>query len=638
MTPMIEAHGLSKRFGKTVALDGLDLVAESGQVLAVLGPNGAGKTTFVRLVATLLRPDGGSLLVAGHDVRRRPEAVRRIIGLAGQFAAVEPTMTGRENLEMVAQLFGQDRRSARANTVDVLATMGLSDAGDRLVRTYSGGMRRRLDLGASLVGSPRLLLLDEPTTGLDPRSRMELWDAIATLVSRGTDVLLTTQYLDEADHLASRIVIIDRGRVVADGTPAELKQRGGHNVVEVHVRRRPGPARGLPPSCRGMRGSGRRAAGHRRDHPPGHQRHRVRDRPADGGPAVPRRRRGGDRGHRHSPTEARRGVPRPDRANTSTATPRARHPTPCRRIQAPPEFAFPIPFTSLSNPLHRRRPPSSITTTVDHPRGPSRCRPACVEHTTGPVASVVPIAKRQLLKFLRTPQLIVLGTAQGAMFLLIFRYVFGGALTGGGLSYVDFLVPGFVATSALFTGMGAASGIAEDLQFGFIDRLRSLPIPRYSVLVGRAVADMIMLVWSLAVTAGIGFAVGFRLHGSVAGALGAFGLCVVFGFAFEWVFISLGMIAGNAQAAQGISFMVFPLTFVSSAYVPTSSMPGWMQVFANHQPITYMVDAVRILAEGPAAQKALGHSASYFSAWGLVWSVAIVAVFAPLAVARYRRG
>jgi ABC-2 type transport system ATP-binding protein len=171
-------------------------------------------------------------------VRQRPEAVRRIIGLAGQFAAVEPTMTGRENLEMVAQLFGLDRRAARVHSTEVLETMGLSDAAGRLVRTYSGGMRRRLDLGASLVGSPRLLLLDEPTTGLDPRSRMDLWDAIGALVARGTDVLLTTQYLDEADHLASRIVIIDRGRAVADGTPAELKQRVGRNVIEVHVRER----------------------------------------------------------------------------------------------------------------------------------------------------------------------------------------------------------------------------------------------------------------------------------------------------------------------------------------------------------------------------------------------------------------
>jgi ABC-2 type transport system ATP-binding protein len=235
---MIEAYGLKKRFRRTLALDGLDLVAESGQVLAVLGPNGAGKTTFVRLVATLLRADAGSLLVAGFDVRQHPEAVRAIIGLAGQFAAVEPTMTGRENLEMVARLFNQSRAAARASAAAVLETMGLTEAAGRLVRTYSGGMRRRLDLGASLVGSPRLLLLDEPTTGLDPRSRMELWDAIGALVAGGTDVILTTQYLDEADHLASRIVIIDRGRAVADGTPAQLKQRVGRNVIEVHVRER----------------------------------------------------------------------------------------------------------------------------------------------------------------------------------------------------------------------------------------------------------------------------------------------------------------------------------------------------------------------------------------------------------------
>ena len=235
---IVEAEGLVKRYGKLTALEGLDLVAEPGQVLAVLGPNGAGKTTFVRTIATLLRPDGGSLRVAGHDVRRDPEAVRRTIGLAGQFAAVEPALSGRENLEMVARLFGQDRRAARANSTDVLERLGLAEDGDRLVRTYSGGMRRKLDLGASLVGSPRLLLLDEPTTGLDPRSRVELWDAIRSMVERGTDVLLTTQYLDEADHLAGRVVIIDHGRAVATGTPNELKRRVGRNVVEVHVRDR----------------------------------------------------------------------------------------------------------------------------------------------------------------------------------------------------------------------------------------------------------------------------------------------------------------------------------------------------------------------------------------------------------------
>ncbi len=238
MTATIEASGVVKRFGKTIALNGLDLVAEQGVILAVLGPNGAGKTTFVRAIATLIKPDAGTLRVFGHDVVREPEAVRQTIGLAGQFAAVEPAMSGRENLEMVARLFGQNKRTARENSAVVLEGMGLTEAADRLVRTYSGGMRRKLDLGASLVGAPRLLLLDEPTTGLDPRSRMDLWDAIRALVDQGTNVLLTTQYLDEADHLAGEIVIIDHGKTIAHGTPAELKQRAGRNVIEVHVRDR----------------------------------------------------------------------------------------------------------------------------------------------------------------------------------------------------------------------------------------------------------------------------------------------------------------------------------------------------------------------------------------------------------------
>ena len=258
--------------------------------------------------------------------------------------------------------------------------------------------------------------------------------------------------------------------------------------------------------------------------------------------------------------------------------------------------------------------------------------------SAGPRTSTLVVAKRNVLKFLRTPQLIVLGTIQGAMFLLIFRYVFGGAMNAGGLSYVNFLVPGFVTTIVLFAGQGAAAGVAEDMEQGFVDRLRSLPIPRSSVLAGRALADSAMLVWSLLVTVAIGFAVGFRLGGSVPEALAALGLIVVFGFAFEWVFIALGMYAGNAQAAQGLAFMVFPLTFVSSAYVPVESMSGWLQAFAQHQPITYMVDAVRALTLGPQAQAVLGHPAGYFVGRSLLWTMAIVAVFAPVAVARYRRG
>jgi ABC-2 type transport system ATP-binding protein len=236
MTPILEARGLTKRFGQIQALAGLDLVVSPGRVVALLGPNGAGKTTFVRAVATLLRLDAGTLHVDGIDALRQPARVRQLVGLAGQFAAVEEAMTGRENLQMVGRLFGLSRKDAKAAAVRVLDQMQLTADADRLVRTYSGGMRRRIDLGISLAGTPRLLLLDEPTTGLDPGSRIQLWDAIRSLVVTGTDVLLTTQYLDEADRLASDIVIIDHGTVIAAGTPADLKTRAGDDMIEVHVR------------------------------------------------------------------------------------------------------------------------------------------------------------------------------------------------------------------------------------------------------------------------------------------------------------------------------------------------------------------------------------------------------------------
>lgn len=247
--------------------------------------------------------------------------------------------------------------------------------------------------------------------------------------------------------------------------------------------------------------------------------------------------------------------------------------------------------------------------------------------TLGPAS--VTIATRTLRKFIRTPQLLVISTIQGAMFLLIFRYVFGGAIASSGVPYVDFLVPGYVTTSVLFVGTATAAGVAEDLEQGFLDRLRSLPIPRAAVLAGRILADSGMLAWNLAITVAVGFAVGFRLHGTLLEGIGAFALCLAFGFAFTWLFVAIGLVAGNAQAAQGMSLMVFPLTFVSSAYVPADSMPGWLRVAADHQPVTAMVDAVRGLCLGDA-------TASQVTA-ALAWSAALIAAFAPLAVARFRR-
>jgi ABC transporter DrrB family efflux protein len=252
-------------------------------------------------------------------------------------------------------------------------------------------------------------------------------------------------------------------------------------------------------------------------------------------------------------------------------------------------------------------------------------------------ASTLLVARRALLRYLRTPQLILVGTFQMAGFMLVYRYVFGGAIHAGDVAYVDYLVPGFVTTGVLFTGIGTAVAMAEDLDQGFVDRLRSLPIPRASVLAARALADTAILTWSLGVTVGIGFLVGFRLHGTWLEGLAAFGLVLLFGYVFEWLFIALGELAGNAQAAQGVGLLVFPLAFVSSAYVPADSMPSWLQVVAEHQPLTYMVDAVRALTLGPDGEAVLGHPASYFVTRALVWSVAILAVSVPLAIAAYRR-
>lgn len=267
--------------------------------------------------------------------------------------------------------------------------------------------------------------------------------------------------------------------------------------------------------------------------------------------------------------------------------------------------------------------------TLDLPR-PTR--------TAGALTTTIGVARRTVLHNVRNPQVFVLGMVQGAMFLLIFRYVFGGAITTNGVRYVDFLVPGFVGTGVLFSGMTSSIGAAEDLQEGLFDRLRSLPVPRVAIVGGRVVADTILAGIGLTVTTLVGFAMGFRTSAPLGSLLLAIALCLFAAFAFTWMFVLMGIISGNPQAAQGLGLLVFPFTFVSSAFVPVESMPGWMQSFAENQPLTQIVNATRAFSLGDDAERVLGHAAGYFALRSVLWCALFIVVFAPLAARRYRRG
>jgi ABC transporter DrrB family efflux protein len=247
------------------------------------------------------------------------------------------------------------------------------------------------------------------------------------------------------------------------------------------------------------------------------------------------------------------------------------------------------------------------------------------------------LALRAARIYLRTPQIVLIRVVQSVAFLLIFRYVFGGAITTGPLHYVDFMAPGLLVVGVMFASMGTGTGVAEDVAGGLYDRLRSLPMPRGAVLAGRVLADLGVTVVVLIATALIAFAVGFRVHTDWGSALAAFGITVLFGLAFVWIFVALGLAAGSVQAAQGVSFLVMPIAFASSAFVPTLSMPGWLQAFAENQPVTAVVDAVRTLTQGAPAEQLLGHDTRHYVLRALLWTIGLIIVFGGLAIARYRR-
>jgi ABC transporter DrrB family efflux protein len=605
----VHVEGVTKRFGATVALAGIDLEVGEGTVFGLLGPNGAGKTTLVRVLATLLRPDAGRASVFGRDVVEEPAAVRELLGLTGQFAAVDEVLTGRENLVMFGRLFDLSRAEARARADELLKRFDLTDAGDRPARTYSGGMRRRLDLATSLLTRPQILFLDEPTTGLDPRSRTEIWTIVRELVREGTTLLLTTQYLEEADELTDRIAVIDHGRVIAEGTGNELKDRVGGQLLEVELIS--AARRDEAQSVLAGVGCGEPEAGERLDQ-------LVLPAPRDGlvliEEAAAALRTAGigvsDLGLRR-PTlddvflQLTGAPPSEDGAGrngsgAATAVPRA-------TVEA-----LPSPRRTWRLPQVRR--PSL-----------ERFRSAATD------AAVV--SGRNLRHFVRQPQLLIFSTIQPVMFVLLFAYVFGGAVRGSlpnGVSYIDFLLPGIFVQSVAFRATQTAVGLSEDLERGVVDRFRSMPMARSAVLVGRTTADLVRNVLIILLMIVIGYAIGFRFQAGFFQAVASIAVVAAFGLALSWIFAYVALTVQGAEAAQSAGFVViFPLVFASSVFVPVSSMPDWLQTIAKVSPVTLTANTARSLALLRGVPSSLGGA--------LAWIVGILVVFIPLCVWRYRR-
>jgi ABC-2 type transport system ATP-binding protein len=604
--PAVRVEGVVKRFGATVALDGAELEVPRGMVFGLLGPNGAGKTTLVRILATLLAPDAGRAEVLGHDVVREPSAVRELLGLTGQFAAVDELLTGRENLEMFGRLFKLTRAEASRRAGELLERFDLAEAAGRPARTYSGGMRRRLDIASSLLTRPRVLFLDEPTTGLDPRSRNEIWAIVRELRRGGTTLLLTTQYLEEADQLADRIAVIDRGKVIAEGTGNELKDRVGGQILEVEL-----------------------ASAAQRD--------RARAVLAGVGCGEPEPDERPDRltlpAPRHGLQLVEEAAAELRRAQIRVSDIGLRRPTLddvfLQLTGAPPSEDGGGPSSRT-----RRRPrPQPPAPNVSAPRrAVSWLRRPPPRVLRSAVTDAAVVTGRNLRHFIRQPDLLTFSTIQPVIFVLLFIYVFGGAVSRSlphGVTYVDFLLPGIFVQSVTFRASQTAVGLSEDLQRGVIDRFRSMPMARSAVLLGRTVADLVRNILIIGLMIAVGYLVGFRFHGGVAGAAACIAVVAAFGFALSWIFAFVALTVRGAEAAQTAGFVViFPLVFASSVFVPVSTMPHWLQAFAKVSPVTVTADAARSLA-------LFGTPASLGAA--AAWIGGLLAVFIPLSVWRYRQ-
>ena len=536
---------------------------------------------MVRILSTLIRADSGSVRIAGHDVVADPDGVRAVIGVTGQFSAVDNLLTGAENLQLMADLRHLGREAGRRRVAELLEQFDLSGAAHKLLSTYSGGMRRRLDLAMTLVSEPRVIFLDEPTTGLDPRSRHTMWQIIRQLAAAGVTILLTTQYLDEADELADRIAVLDQGKIVAEGTPAELKSRipGGH--VQLHFadpHELHSAAELLP------------AAGRDQDQ-------LVLQVPADG--TVDSLRELLDELHRARIGVERLSIHTPDLDDVFFAVTGS-------HVSAQPG-QDPTPQWS-----------SETMTTLAYTLSDSRV-----------------MLRRNLKHQLRYPSMTVMLIGLPVVLLLLFVYVFGGQL-GAGLgahqgrgAYLDYVVPGLLLITAASVVQGTSIMVAMDMTGGIIDRFRTMAIARASVLTGHVLGSLIQTLAAMAILIGVAFGLGFHSSAGPLAWLAAIGILALFAFALIWLAVALGLAAKSVETASNTPMVLLLLLFLSSGFVSTATMPTGLRQFAEYQPFTPVADTMRGLLSGAA----IGDHAIV----AIAWSIGIAAVSYLWAIRLYNR-
>jgi ABC-2 type transport system ATP-binding protein len=588
----IKAKNLTKKFGEKTALDRVDLEIEKGKIHAILGPNGAGKTTFIKLATTLLKPTSGHVQILGYDSAKDAQKVKELISLTAQNASIDEELSGYENIYLFARLLGYSAKKSKARAQELLEFFALMEAKNRIVKNYSGGMRRRLDIATSIVKTPEVLFLDEPTTGLDPRSRNELWEVIREIAKSGTTVVLTTQYLEEADQLADMITVIDQGRVISNATADELKSSVGKNILHFSLSNYSDLA------CEKTYATIAQI---------NHESSTLTNQGNKFAISV------------NNATQSFDILKNLEEQNLPVKT-----------------FALSRPnldevFLALTGNQQKSQPQTQTEETIETPKTIQGI--VDKNHTLIHAAAIkdsMMLGWRGLLKIKHIPEQFVDVLITPAMFTFMFSFMLGGALKGSTADYLAFLVPGMMVQTLAFNAVYSGLTIHTDFSKGIFDRFKSMPIWAPAPFIGIFIGDCLRHVISSLFLLIFASMIGFRLEASPIYVAGSIALVIFFSLSLSWFFVIMGLIMRSVSAVMSTSWLILmPLVFMSNIYADPATMPDWLQTFISFNPVSLQVDAVRSLFSGSFDSALITKALSV--------SLLISVIFAPIAITLYQK-